>query len=139
MMLRSRRCEFKKKSTITAHGYRTKELTKLIEDRLSVLTACDRAEAIVARSHEIDTLYRKGLQYLGEGTLRNQVLNMATDAFEDESLVEEVFCSNENMLSFFCGVWIQYLLTEIAGVRKDNLRNLAQEVFLDILDSRYLH
>lgn len=115
------------------------ELTSLIEERLSVLAACDRAEAIVARSHEIDILYRKALQYLGEGALRNQVLSMATDAFDDESLVKEVFCSNENMLSFFCGVWIQYLLIEIAGMRKDNLRNMAQEVFLDILDSRYLH
>lgn len=115
------------------------ELRSLLEERLSVLAACDRAEAIVARSHEIDILYRKALQYLGEGALRNQVLSMATDAFDDESLVNEVFCSNENMLSFFCGVWIQYLLIEIAGMRKDNLRNMAQEVFLDILDSRYLH
>lgn len=111
----------------------------LMQERLSVLTACDKAEAIVARSHEIDILYRKALQYLGEGALRSQVLDMATDAFSDEGLVKEVFCCDENMLSFFCGVWIQYLLIEIAGIRRDNLRNMAQEVFLDMVESRYLH
>jgi hypothetical protein len=52
---------------------------------------------------------------------------------------KRVFCSNENMLSFFCGVWIQYLLVEIAGVRKDNLRSLAQDAFVDLLDTHYLH
>lgn len=124
---------------MTLTGLIFRESEPLIGERLSVITACDRAEAIVSRSHEIDTLYRKALRYLGEGALRSQILNMATDALEDESLVEEVFCSDENMLSFFCGVWIQYLLIEIAGLRRDNLRNLAQEVFLDVLDTRYLH
>ncbi len=139
MMLRSGKFEFKKKTIRDFACTKHKELKLLIEERLSVLTACDRAEAIVARSHEIDVLYRRALQYLGEGALRNQVLNLATDAFNDESLVKEVFCCNENMLSFFCGVWIQYLLVEIAGIRKDNLKNMAQEVFLDMVDSRYLH
>jgi hypothetical protein len=68
-----------------------KELEPLIEERLSVISACDKAEAIVARSHEIDALYRKALQYFGEGALRNHVLSMATDAFDDESLVKEGF------------------------------------------------
>jgi hypothetical protein len=32
-------------------------------------------------------------------------------------------------LSFFCGVWIQFLLVEIAGVSKDKLRTLAKKIY----------
>jgi hypothetical protein len=43
------------------------------------------------------------------------------------------------MLSFFCGIWIQFLLMEIAGVKRDKLQALAKKVFREIQDKQPLH
>jgi hypothetical protein len=66
-------------------------------------------------------------------------MSLATEAIDDDSLREEVFVSDENVVSFLCGVWIQYLLVEVAGLKKDKLKNLARKAFGDNLESRLLH
>jgi len=84
-------------------------------------------------------LYRRALQYYSEGELCTQIQSSAFEALQDEDLRDEIFASGEGMLSFFCGVWIQFLLTEIAGLRGEDLRALALRVFRDFQGGQALH
>lgn len=111
----------------------------MLKERLSLIQACRQAVQIVVQAEDMERLYRKAVRSVGEGELRTGILNMATEAIEDESLREEVFVSDESMLSFFCGIWVQYLLIEIAGVQKEKLRSLAEQVFLDSQKDVSLH
>jgi hypothetical protein len=106
---------------------------------MNLIEACDKAFCIVVQAQEMDRLYRKGIRSLGEGNLRNCVLNMANEAIGDEELRQEVFTSDENVVNFLCGVWIQFLLVEVAGLKKDKLKHLARKAFGDCPDSRRLH
>lgn len=87
----------------------------------------------------MERLYHRAVQCFGEGELRTKILEMAMEAVEDESLGREVYVSDENMLSFFCGIWIQFLLVEVAGIKKENLRAMAQKVFMDFQENKSLH
>ncbi|MFZ2444745.1 MAG: hypothetical protein WAW37_00165 [Syntrophobacteraceae bacterium] len=107
--------------------------------KLNLIQACDKAIVIVSQTREMEKLYQKALQCLGEGRLRCDIMNRATEAIEDDKLCEEVFVSNENMVSFLCGIWIQFLLVEVAGVKKDKLKTLAQKAFPASLDDRSIH
>jgi hypothetical protein len=107
--------------------------------KFNLIEACDRAVDIISQAQEMDRLYRKAIQCLGEGRMRNDVMSLAAEAIQDESLSEEVFISDENMVSFLCGVWIQFLLVEVAGVKKDKLKTLAQKAFSGVLDENSIH
>jgi hypothetical protein len=111
----------------------------VFEGRLNIIEACDKAERIVYKAKEIERLHRKAIRYLGVGALRTSVLNMAVEALEEEELKKEVFINNESLLSFFCGVWIQFLLIEIAGVKREKLQAIAQRVFEGIQEEKSLH
>jgi len=106
---------------------------------LNLIEACEKSAEIVSHAQEIDKLYRRAVQCFGEGEMKSRVLDLATQAVEDKSLGEEVFVSSENMLSFFCGIWIQFLLIEIGGMKKEKLRTLAQKVFLEFQGEKKLH
>jgi len=110
-----------------------------LKERLNLIEACEKAAEIVSHAHEMDRLYHRAVQCLGEGELRMGILSMAAEAVEDESLRDEVFISDDSMLSFLCGIWIQFLLIEIAGVKKEKLRALAQKVFMDINEGQSCH
>jgi len=107
--------------------------------KLNLIEGCDRAVDIVSRASEMERLYQKALRAFGAGELRNGILDLAVEAFRDEELQQEVFSGDESMLSFFCGIWIQFLLTEIAGVKRDKLQALAKKVFREIQDKQPLH
>lgn len=107
--------------------------------KFNLIEACDRALDIISQAQEMDRLYRKAIKCLGEGRLRNDVMSLAAEAIQDESLSEEVFVSDENIVSFCCGVWIQFLLVEFAGVKKDKLKTLAQTAFSGALDENSIH
>ncbi len=92
---------------------------------LNLIEACDRALVIVSRTREMDRLYQKAVKCLGEGRLRTCIMEVASEALTDETLGKEVFAGPERVLSFFCGIWIQYLLVEIGGVKKEKLKDLA--------------
>jgi hypothetical protein len=113
-------------------------LAKLTK-RLNIIGGCNKAVEIVARAQEMEQLYRKAKRDIGEGELRNGILNLAVEAFADEDIKREVFSSDESMLSFFCGIWIQFLLTEIAGIKKDKLQSLAKKVFQEIHEKQSVH
>jgi hypothetical protein len=107
--------------------------------RPNLLSACDRALSVVLRIDEMSTLYRKALRTMDEGQLRNLILNAAVEALDDPKVLEEVMVSNDHMFSFLCGVWIQYLLTEVAGMKKENLRDLFQDMISEMQEDRCLH
>jgi hypothetical protein len=103
------------------------------------IEACDKAREIVSAGDGMDQLYRRALRYYGEGELRTSILSLASEAIEDESLREEVFAEEEGLLSLFCGMWIHFLLTEIAGLKGEDLRTLALRVFKDFQSRYALH
>jgi hypothetical protein len=107
--------------------------------RLRWIDACEKAKEIVSRSNEMRGLHRRALQYYGEGELRTGVMSLAFEAVQDDNLPEQALASEETMLSFFCGIWIQFLLTEIAGLNMDDLRSLAVKAFRDIHGRHALH
>jgi len=109
------------------------------EKKMNLIEACDKAFGIIVQAQEMDKLYRKGLKCLGEGKLRNGVMSLAAEAVCDENLSLEVFVSDENLVSFLCGAWIQFLLVEVAGLKKDKLKDLAREAFGENIEDRLLH
>jgi len=111
----------------------------LSKERLRWIEVCEKARGIVSRSPEMGHLYGRALQYYGEGELGTGILSLAFEAVQDEDLRNEVFTSEEGMLSFFCGIWIQFLLTEIAGLNGEDLRTLAMKVFKDVHGRHALH
>lgn len=111
----------------------------LSNDRMNLIEACEKAITVVVHADEMKRLHQRAVRFYGEGRLRNLVLNMAADAIEDETLCGEVFVSDETMLSFLCGIWIQFLLTEIAGVKKEDLQILAGKVFKGFGEGKCVH
>ena len=111
----------------------------LSEGRLRWIEACEKARAMVSSREEMAHLYQQALRCYGEGELRTGVQSFACEAIQDEDLRDEVFASEEGMLSFFCGIWIRFLLTEIAGLKAEELRSLALRVFEDYRGSQALH
>jgi hypothetical protein len=108
------------------------------EKKLNLIEACDKAFGIIVQAQEMDRLYHKGIKCIGEGGLRNGVMNLAAEAVRDEKLSLEVFVSDENLVSFLCGAWIQFLLVEVGGLKKDKLKTLARQAFENI-ENRLLH
>lgn len=111
----------------------------LLQPRLNLIQACEKAAKIVTEANEMELLYRRAVRSVGEGELRTGILNMATEAMSDEALKDEVFVSDDSILSFFCGVWLQYLLIEIAGVKKEKLQTLAERITADIRKGKSIH
>lgn len=109
------------------------------KSQLTLIEACDRASEIVCQANDMERLYRKAVRYMGHGEVRTGILNMAVEAIEDEVLRTEAFAADDGMLSFFCGIWIQFLLVEIAGIEKEKLKTLAQRVLNDIRTGKALH
>ena len=91
--------------------------------------ASRRAAEILGESEEMTDLYGEAVRRFGEGELRMEVLEIISRSLGDEKLRDEVCATDENMLSFCCGVWVQFLLTEIAGVKREKLRSMARKVF----------
>lgn len=108
-------------------------------ERLNWIEACERARAIISDSPDMERLYGRAVQFHGEGELRHGIMALASDLLQDEEIRDEVFLSNNGLLSFFCGIWIQFLLTEIAGLRKADLRTIAMKVLAGAHGRNPLH
>ena len=106
---------------------------------LNLVEASRRALDIVIKARDLEQLYRQALRYTGRGELRTRILELALQAMEEDKLKEQIFSSDDSLLSFLCGIWIQFLLIEIAGVKKENLRALAKKVFMEIQEKQSLH
>ncbi len=106
---------------------------------MNLIEACDKACCIIVQAQEMDKLYRRAIRSLGEGKLRSDVISLAIEAIGDDNLRQEVFISDENVITFLCGIWIQFLLVEVAGLKKDKLKHLARKAFGESVESRLLH
>ena len=106
---------------------------------LNIVEACEKAAGVVSHSREMDQLYRRAVRSYGEGELRIKIMETATDALGDDSLLEEVFSNDESLLSFLCGVWIHVLLTEFAGVERNRLKAIAKKVFMSLQKEKSFH
>ncbi|MCU0575102.1 MAG: hypothetical protein MUC41_19260 [Syntrophobacteraceae bacterium] len=111
----------------------------MIPSHPNLISSNDRALAVVLRLDEISVLYRKALRTMDEGSLRSLILNAAVEALDDPSVLEEVLVSGDHMFSFMCGIWIQFLLTEVAGMKKESLRELFKGMMWDMQEDRCLH
>lgn len=109
------------------------------DGRFDLNDACDMSAAIVARNPEMERLYLKAVRYIGVGELRNRIMELAAEAIQDSGLREESLVSHESMVSLFCGIWIQFLLVEIGGLGREELRSLAQQIFSDMQENRTIH
>ena len=105
---------------------------------MNLIQACDKAFGIITRTHEINRLYLKGIQCIGEGKLRSGVMSLATEAIRDEKLSEEVLSAMRTWSASFAGSG-SFLLVEVAGVEKDKLKALAQKAFDENAGQRLLH
>ena len=96
-------------------------------EKMSLIDACEKAVEIIVQASEMEKLYNRAVRCVGEGPLRMCVMDMAADAIQDKCLCEEVFAGEDRLLTFFCGLWIQYLLVDIAGVKKERLGSLVRD------------
>jgi len=117
----------------------SKEVVRLFDNNLNLVEACQKAREIISQARELDRLYCRAVDCVGEGELQTGILELAAEAIQDEELREEVLANDESMLGFFCGVWIQYLLIEFGGIKKDRLRVLAEKLFEEMRGSQLLH
>jgi hypothetical protein len=109
------------------------------EKRLHFVEASRKAVDILLCNGETARLYQLAVKRFGEGELHLTILNLVSDVIADENLQSEMFASDASMLSFFSGVWIQFLLVEIAGIRKEKLQALARNIFEESPPGKYLH
>jgi hypothetical protein len=107
--------------------------------RLHFVEASRKAVDILLHNNETARLYQLAVKRFGEGELQLTILNLVSDVMEDENLQSEIFASDASLLSFFSGIWIQFLLVEIAGMQKEKLQALAQKIFEESPQGKYLH
>lgn len=89
------------------------------------------AVATLTANSTLAPLYRRAVKSYGEGTLHVGILKLVVDALQEKSLEEEVLGDDASLLAFVYGVWIQFLLTEIAGVEKEHLGQLVEKTLAD--------
>ena len=111
----------------------------LSDARLDLNGACERSVAIVSRTPEIEVLYRQAVKSIGSGELKNRILDLAAQAIMNEQAGDDVTVNDESLLSLFCGIWLQFLLVEIGGYGREELRSLALKILADMEDRRTLH
>jgi len=109
------------------------------DKRLHFVEASRKAVDILLHNDETARLYQLAVKRFGEGELQLTILNLVSDVMEDENLQSEIFASDASLLSFFSGIWIQFLLVEIAGMQKEKLQALAQKIFEESPQGKYLH
>jgi hypothetical protein len=109
------------------------------DKRLHFTDASRKAVDILLHNSETARLYQLAVKRFGEGELQLTILNLVSEVMEDENLQSEVFSSDASLLSFFSGIWIQFLLVEIAGIQKEKLQAMARKIFEESPHGKYLH
>ena len=104
---------------------------------ITVIEASRQAAEIIFDNKDLNGLYVKAVRLLGEGELHQTMLQRIVDAVEIRNIGGEVFSSGTHLFSFCCGMWIQFLLTEIAGVNKESLREVVIRITNSAADTSY--
>lgn len=108
-------------------------------EKRSLIEANRKAVEVLQRNREMGYLYAKAVRRYGEGELQLKILDFITQAFQQGKLEESVFSSWDSMLSLACGVWIQFLLVDVAGLQKEELNALAKKLFEEVRHQKGLH
>lgn len=106
---------------------------------MTLLQACRDSAKILQRNPELSAIYRDAVRRYGEGELHLTLMDLMTKAYEEGALEEAVFKNPQSLLSFCCGAWIQFLLVEVAGVKKADLHAVARKIFKETHSNRSLH
>ncbi|SFM73017.1 hypothetical protein [Thermodesulforhabdus norvegica] len=109
------------------------------EQRYFFESACDRAMAIVLKNSELKKLYRKAEATYTPGELKIRVLEQAVQSMEKDENARNFFADEESLTSFFCGIWIQFLLIEVGGMEAEKLKTVARDIFRENLRSVTIH
>ncbi|MBW1974368.1 MAG: hypothetical protein JRI45_02195 [Deltaproteobacteria bacterium] len=96
-------------------------------------------DMVVEKNQELRQLYQKAIRDYGKGELLLKILDRAVDILQDEEVTESFFSTKENLISFMCSVWLQFLLVEIGGVGQDKLKLVARELFQEHQKSITIH
>ncbi len=111
----------------------------MTQNQMNMIDISRKAVDTLLENNELTHLYSEAIKRFGEGDLRNLIMETAVEATQDEYLKQEVFSSEESMFSLFCGIWIQFLLSEIAGVRKDKLQLIVKRLFQEGQEGKQYH
>lgn len=106
---------------------------------MTLLQACRDSAKILQRNPELAAMYRDAVRRYGEGELFLALMDLMAKAYEDGALEEAVFKNPQSLLSFCCGAWIQFLLVEVAGMKKADLHAVARKIFKETHSNRSLH
>ncbi|MEJ5348138.1 MAG: hypothetical protein WHS46_05570 [Desulfosoma sp.] len=106
---------------------------------MTLVDACRYSTQILQRNPELAAIYRDAVRRYGEGELLLSLMNLIAQAYEDGKLEEDVFKNPHSLLSFCCGAWIQFLLVEVAGIKKADLHAVARKIFKETHSNRSLH
>ncbi|ROQ93440.1 hypothetical protein [Desulfosoma caldarium] len=106
---------------------------------MTLLQACRESAKILQRNPELAALYRDAVRRYGEGELFLVLMDLMAKAYEDGALEEAVFKNPQGLLSFCCGAWIQFLLVEVAGMKKTDLHAVARKIFKETHNNRSIH
>lgn len=106
---------------------------------MTLLQACRDSAKILQSNPELSAIYRDAVRRYGEGELYLTLMDLMTKAYEEGALEEAVFKNPQSLVSFCCGAWIQFLLVEVAGVKKADLHAVARKIFKETQSNRSLH
>ncbi|WP_448383408.1 hypothetical protein [Desulfosoma sp.] len=108
-------------------------------ESMTLVEACRFSATILQRNPELAAIYRNAVRRYGEGELFCALMDLIARAYEEGKLEEEVFKNPQSLLSFCCGAWIQFLLVEVAGMKKADLHAVARKIFKETHSNRSLH
>lgn len=91
------------------------------------------------RNSDLAELYRRAVRQFGEGEMHSMIMETAMSAMDDEGVRDEALSSSENLFSLLCGIWVQFLLSEVAGVQKDRLQAIVREMLSDVGENKIYH
>lgn len=106
---------------------------------MTLVEACRFSAEILQRNPELAAIYQNALRRYSQGELFSTLMDLIVQAYQDGKLEEDVFRNPHSLVSFCCGAWIQFLLVEVAGMKKANLHAVARKIFKETQSNRVLH
>ncbi len=105
---------------------------------MTIIEASRRAAAVVLQDGEMTRLHGVAVRSFGEGELNTMILEFAVKTLENEIFKEEILSEPDSLIGLLCGIWIQFLLREIAGVMPDTLEDIARKMFRESTETKFV-
>ncbi len=98
-----------------------------------------KALEIVTRNRDIMRLYEKAAASYGKGELFNIIMEQAIETMNQKESIEVFFSNEENLVSFLCAIWLQFLMVEVGGIEHKKLQKVARTFFEEQKKSITIH